>query len=326
MSSPHSCKAAPNPPQMARATPSWLSKKHSQAGGSAARPDWLSPTILAARAITAAGECLPFPYVKGAFGIVVIFLETVEKVKNNRDDLKELCGTTMEIITILQDQIAMHMDTAAVKLKGLCEDFERFLKDVILGVETMQKKSESIRGHIAEFFKSGSIQDIIAGYQRIIQEICLRLKVLVDTLYLINLKMYHSLQLMAAIDTNFQVHEIKAALTTGTSSNVFAVQRQRINNCPPSSRIFQGRQVILDKMSLYFKTGPKKQHIYVMYGLGGAGKTQISLKFIEDSSHFKDIFFLDASTTETIETGLKNIATLKSVGNSSQDALTSLAN
>jgi hypothetical protein len=28
--------------------------------------------------ITAAGECLPFPYVKGAFGIVVIFLETVE--------------------------------------------------------------------------------------------------------------------------------------------------------------------------------------------------------------------------------------------------------
>jgi hypothetical protein len=46
-------------------------------------------------------------------------------VKNNRDDLKELCGTAMEIMTILQDQIAMHKDTAAVKLKGLCEDFER---------------------------------------------------------------------------------------------------------------------------------------------------------------------------------------------------------
>ncbi|KAJ7912556.1 hypothetical protein B0H13DRAFT_2660068, partial [Mycena leptocephala] len=175
MSSPHSAKAAPNLPQMARATPSWLSKKHSQAGSSASGPDWLSPTILAARAITAAGECLPFPYVKGAFGIVVIFLETVEKVKNNRDDLKELCGTAMEIMTILQDQIAMHKDTAAVKLKGLCEDFERSLRDVILGVETMQKKSESIRGHIAEFFKSGSIQDTIAGYQRNIQEICSRL-------------------------------------------------------------------------------------------------------------------------------------------------------
>jgi hypothetical protein len=63
---------------MAGAKPSGLSKKHSQAGGSAAGPDWLSPTILAARAITAAGECLPFLYVKGAFGIVVVFLETVE--------------------------------------------------------------------------------------------------------------------------------------------------------------------------------------------------------------------------------------------------------
>ncbi|KAJ7140838.1 P-loop containing nucleoside triphosphate hydrolase protein [Mycena epipterygia] len=79
-------------------------------------------------------------------------------------------------------------------------------------------------------------------------------------------------------------------------------------------------------MRLFFNTGLKKQHIYVMHGLGGAGKTQIALKFIEDSSHFKDIFFLDASTTETIETGLKNIATLKNIGNSSQDALTSLAN
>jgi chloramphenicol 3-O-phosphotransferase len=51
-----------------------------------------------------------------------------------------------------------------------------------------------------------------------------------------------------------------------------------------SSRIFQGRQAILDKMSLFFNAGLKKQHIYVLHGLGGAGKTQIALKFIEDSS------------------------------------------
>jgi hypothetical protein len=46
-------------------------------------------------------------------------------VKSNRDDQKELCGTAMEIITILQDQIVMHKDMAAAKLKGLYEDFER---------------------------------------------------------------------------------------------------------------------------------------------------------------------------------------------------------
>ncbi|KAJ7827731.1 hypothetical protein B0H13DRAFT_2438946 [Mycena leptocephala] len=55
-------------------------------------------------------------------------------------------------------------------------------------------------------------------------------------------------------------------------------------------------------------------------------KNQIALKFISDSSHFTHIFFLDASSTVTIETGLKNIATAKNVGSSSQDALKWLAN
>jgi hypothetical protein len=41
---------------------------------------------------------------------------------------------------------------------------------------------------------------------------------------------------------------------------------------------------------------------------------------------FTDRFFLDASTAVTIETGLKNIATVKDVGSSSEDALKWLSN
>ncbi|KAJ6554343.1 hypothetical protein B0H19DRAFT_994749, partial [Mycena capillaripes] len=107
-----------------------------------------------------------------------------------------------------------------------------------------------------------------------------------------------------------------------------------INNCPPPSRIFHGQQAILDKMHQFFTPDLGKQHIYVLYGLGGAGKTQIALKFSEQSSHilmdsdlssFTDKILLDASTTETIDTGLKNIATKKNTGSSSQDALRWLA-
>ncbi|KAJ7800552.1 P-loop containing nucleoside triphosphate hydrolase protein [Mycena leptocephala] len=95
-----------------------------------------------------------------------------------------------------------------------------------------------------------------------------------------------------------------------------------MNNCPPPSRIFQGRQTLLDKMNQFFAQDIGKQHIYVLHGLGGAGKTQIALRFINLSQcSFSDKFFLDASTTETIETALKNIASVKHVGNSSQDAL-----
>ncbi|KAF8144888.1 P-loop containing nucleoside triphosphate hydrolase protein [Mycena galopus ATCC 62051] len=96
---------------------------------------------------------------------------------------------------------------------------------------------------------------------------------------------------------------------------------QFLGHCPPPSRNFQGRRIILDKMHQFFDQGTNKQHIYVLYGLGGAGKTQIALKFIEESNHFRDQLFVDASTMETIETGLKNFATTKKIGNCFQDTL-----
>jgi primosomal protein N' len=59
---------------------------------------------------------------------------------------------------------------------------------------------------------------------------------------------------------------------------------QQTNNCPLPSRIFHGRQAILDKLHEFFNQDIGKQHIYVLHGLDGAGKTQIALKFINDSS------------------------------------------
>ncbi|KAF8144868.1 P-loop containing nucleoside triphosphate hydrolase protein [Mycena galopus ATCC 62051] len=94
-----------------------------------------------------------------------------------------------------------------------------------------------------------------------------------------------------------------------------------LNHCPPASRIFQGRQFILDAMHEFFAKATETQHIYVLYGLGGAGKTQVALKFIEQFSHFTDRFLVDASSTDTIETGLKNIVFGKQIGNSPQDGL-----
>ncbi|KAJ6483199.1 hypothetical protein C8R45DRAFT_871061 [Mycena sanguinolenta] len=78
-------------------------------------------------------------------------------------------------------------------------------------------------------------------------------------------------------------------------------------------------------MHQFFAQDIQKQKIYVLYGLGGAGKTQIALKFIQDSPHFRDKFLADATSMETIETGLKTISVAKQAGNSLQDALRWLA-
>ncbi|KAJ7754762.1 hypothetical protein B0H16DRAFT_737019 [Mycena metata] len=115
----------------------------------------------------------------------------------------------------------------------------------------------------------------------------------------------HNLQATVATDQALQLGNIRAA--------------QIASHCPPPSRIFCGREGILNKMHQFFSdTGI--QHIYVLHGLGGAGKTQIALKFInKSSSRFSNIFFIDTSTIAMIETGLKNIAVLKDVGDSLED-------
>ncbi|KAJ6524606.1 hypothetical protein DFH09DRAFT_1096018 [Mycena vulgaris] len=57
------------------------------------KSDWLAGWLTTVKVIAAGAECIPFWYVKGVFGMVLVILETVEKVKRNRDDLKELlCG------------------------------------------------------------------------------------------------------------------------------------------------------------------------------------------------------------------------------------------
>ncbi|KAJ7027411.1 hypothetical protein C8F04DRAFT_1238095 [Mycena alexandri] len=241
------------------------------------KSEWLAPAILTAKTITAAAECVPFPYIKGVSGTVVILLETVEKVRKNREDLKELCESTTEIVMILHDQILAHGNTA-VKFKAMCEELESYLAAVVLAVQNLHNPSKGFRKRVKEF-------------------------------------------LLAAVATNSKVNEMHAIMTA--PSSVVTPPSQSINDCPPPSRIFQGRQTILAKMHKFFTPDSGKQLIYVLHGLGGAGKTQIALKFIQESSaNFSDIFLLDASTLDTINTGLKNIAMSKSVGDSAQDALT----
>ncbi|KAJ7872428.1 P-loop containing nucleoside triphosphate hydrolase protein [Mycena leptocephala] len=93
-----------------------------------------------------------------------------------------------------------------------------------------------------------------------------------------------------------------------------------------SLRIFQGRQDILAKMDEYFSKDIGERNIYVLHGLGGSGKTQIALKFLEmisrhQAPRFTKQFFINASSLQTLDTALKNIAIAQKIGTSSEDGL-----
>ncbi|KAJ6484278.1 hypothetical protein DFH09DRAFT_1291829 [Mycena vulgaris] len=287
MSAPPNPASSTSPQTQAKGSRVFKSKSSSQSTS-----DWLASSLTTAKVIAAGAECIPFPYVKGVFGTVVIILETVEKVKRNRDDLKELCGNIVEIIKIIQDQLVAHGDTGALKFKGLCEDLASVLEGVLQSIKQLPKESRGLSGRFKEVMKLGSTADKIAGYRMRIQEL------------------RSNFVLMAAIDTNLQVY--KAFSTGRLPDSSAAIVTQTITKCPPPSRIFHGRQNILDKMHKFFEQDLNKQHIYLLHGVGGAGKTQIGLKFVEEIS---------AHTTETIDTGLKNIAATQNAGSTAQDGL-----
>ncbi|KAJ7081483.1 hypothetical protein C8R44DRAFT_905261, partial [Mycena epipterygia] len=262
---------------------------------------WLEALLFNAKMITAGADALPFPYVKGVFGTVVFLLEAVQKVKQNQESMKELCGDTVDIITILRDQISAHGDIAALKFKTQCEELEAFLQDVLDTVNNLRMKARGFGARFKEVIKANSTVDDINRFRTRMQEL------------------RSNFMLMATIDTNFQVQKVLSVI----SPDVPVVQvPQQINNCSPPSRIFHGRQTILQQIHQYFVQPTGKQDIFLLHGLGGAGKTQIALKFISESiSNFTNIFFIDSSSIETIETGLKDIAKTKTVGDSSQSAL-----
>ncbi|TPX16723.1 uncharacterized protein E0L32_003664 [Thyridium curvatum] len=83
--------------------------------------------------------------------------------------------------------------------------------------------------------------------------------------------------------------------------------------CPRgvSSRLFTGRREVLERLGEVFHSrpagsGPRRE--FLMYGMGGVGKTQIALKFGEThADNFKHMFWVDATDSITLDQSFASI-------------------
>jgi Cdc6-like AAA superfamily ATPase len=67
---------------------------------------------------------------------------------------------------------------------------------------------------------------------------------------------------------------------------------QHIDNVPPpqplrhSSRLFTGRETYLGRLRDHFSTvAHAERRFFLLYGMGGIGKTQTCLKFVEENAN-----------------------------------------
>ncbi|KAJ7703585.1 hypothetical protein B0H17DRAFT_1194103 [Mycena rosella] len=160
--------------------------------------DWLGAMILNARAISAAADTIPLPYVKGVFGTAVFLLETVDKVQKNREDMKELCADTVDIITVVGDRISAHTDTAAIQFKAQCEELESFLTDVVKAVTARQIRPRGFSAVVKEVLKSSKTTEEISRWRNRLQDV------------------RTNFMLMATMDTNFKVDKVLTVILPST--------------------------------------------------------------------------------------------------------------
>ncbi|KAJ7111382.1 hypothetical protein C8R44DRAFT_985519, partial [Mycena epipterygia] len=147
------------------------SRAEVQPVGRSTSKDWPAHMILAVKAMAAGADFVPFPYIRATFSTVLILLETVEKVKRNQDDLKELCGSIVEIVTVLRSEVVVHGDKGATRFMGLCEDLIAFLRHLQDELENLLTRRKSIGHRWKQLIKATSMEDQIMRYRNRINEL-----------------------------------------------------------------------------------------------------------------------------------------------------------
>jgi hypothetical protein len=99
--------------------------------------------------------------------------------------------------------------------------------------------------------------------------------------YLMTSSMIRTLDKLAAA-LGARRHIIPVLHTTGRVQLPEAFQGSiEVIECPPPTSYFTGRKILLQKMELYFEVKIRGCRIWVLRGIGGGGKTQLALQFVD---------------------------------------------
>ncbi|CUA75393.1 Nephrocystin-3 [Homo sapiens] [Rhizoctonia solani] len=99
-------------------------------------------------------------------------------------------------------------------------------------------------------------------------------------------------------------------------------QAPKLKRCPAPTPVYTGREDENVQLTTCITGSKNERRVCVIYGLGGAGKTQLVLNVVERTRDDWDyVIFVDASSRVTVEGDLKNFAVAKDVGDTYEDAI-----
>jgi len=252
------------------------------------------------------------PAVKGVMGALLWMGETYKQFQSNKSEWQEFAG----FVTSLRAAI----ENATTRSSGH-KPSPSLDSDVRMLIQPLNDiASELMEMH--QRYKTAKVAQTREDPKKIVQ---LRTR-LQSALHIFQASKSISIeQKVERIDHNvrFMAENYKASIGSKTRPP------HALKACPLPTAFFRGRRDVLDQMRKHFKNRTGKLLIFVLYGLGGAGKSQIAYKFVEESQSskqamFPEIFHLDATTRKGLEKDLENIASAKNVDNTAQDAISYL--
>jgi DNA polymerase III delta prime subunit len=83
----------------------------------------------------------------------------------------------------------------------------------------------------------------------------------------------------------------------------------RLGNAPQiEEEEFVGRETELEQLRTWLAPRPRRQNVVVLYGLGGIGKTQLSIHFARKFvDTYSSVFWLNAKDESTLKAGLAGL-------------------
>ncbi|PBK83473.1 hypothetical protein ARMGADRAFT_1019036 [Armillaria gallica] len=167
----------------------------------------LETWIHVAKLGVAAGEMAPFPYIKGLCGCAVLVLEAIEKAGKNNEDLLDLADSIGKTVEMVQNTVAEHEESRALRFRDACAELEVYLMDLVSQLNSTRRKSRGIK----RFLKGKSVYDAINGYHERVREI------------------KGDFLIRTAIDSRFSISDVKDGLRTETDALASAIETSRQN-------------------------------------------------------------------------------------------------
>ncbi|KAG8792030.1 hypothetical protein FRC12_007463 [Ceratobasidium sp. 428] len=103
---------------------------------------------------------------------------------------------------------------------------------------------------------------------------------------------------------------------------VVARQELGVKTCPPPTSVYTERRKPVQLAIKCLTSSTKDRRVFVFHGLGGAGKTQLALRTVEQTRDFwSDVIYVDATSVETLTSTLRQFAMARSLGDTHEATL-----